>query len=648
MGRRKSSTAGSEVGSDTSSLEAPGSRTSGGRKGRRGGGDPDFEEDLLEVDPFEVAVEQLYEKRATTRESALSTIVSLLSQFRYDDCAFREDTLTQLFLSSVRRGKEVEACLAAKALGLHVATLGASSASEAIYQEAERVLEPLILTGKSSAMRAAGAEALAVLCFVGSEGTAETLHTMATLWRVVLGGEQGLGPPAAAVLRRAHLHCAVCRSAHCRWLAGWLADCSASYSASSALTSAPHQCLSLPQLSLPLSPPLPSFPFPPRPPGWKKAAVAPAVLSALRSWAFLLSTVPASRLDAHFVETHLGLLAQLLNGSDVDVRSAAGEAIALLWEMADLNSLPDSPRVSGPQRNGGRRHNTLAALAVGSPPKRAAAGLEAEEEAEEEAGEEAEDEEAEADCNGAAANGSAITAAAEAQAEAASPAAAPVSETVAAAGTAEQQPPPAQGANEAAAAEAPLSPTMGRPPLPPRVQVPRRQRASAADVAEQGGPEEWYEDDESVDSLEAIVERMRDLAKNRGDQSRLNKGDRASSRGTFRDLLAIIQGEFTPETKIKLRHGDLLMVTGLLDNIRLNFLRAYLAEAFQSHMQSNELLHEVFQFQPADEPEERLTPLEKRLFRSKSSNDVRDRTELRRKERATMSTYKYGGLADFA
>ena len=27
--------------------------------------------------------------RATTRESALSAIVSLLSQFRYDDCAFR-------------------------------------------------------------------------------------------------------------------------------------------------------------------------------------------------------------------------------------------------------------------------------------------------------------------------------------------------------------------------------------------------------------------------------------------------------------------------------------------------------------------------------------------------------------------------------
>lgn len=75
---------------------------------------------------------------------------------------------------------------------------------------------------------------------------------------------------------------------------------------------------------------------------------------------------------------------------------------------------------------------------------------------------------------------------------------------------------------------------------------------------------------------------------------------------------------------------------------------SYLADAFQSHLQSNELLHEVFRFSPAEEPEERLTPLEKRLFRSKSSTDMRDRTEQRRKERATMSHYKHGSLADYA
>lgn len=51
---------------------------------------------------------------------------------------YREDTLTQLFLTSLRRGKEAEACLAAKALGLHVTTLGASTASEGIYHEVRR------------------------------------------------------------------------------------------------------------------------------------------------------------------------------------------------------------------------------------------------------------------------------------------------------------------------------------------------------------------------------------------------------------------------------------------------------------------------------------------------------------------------------
>lgn len=61
------------------------------------------------------------------------------------------------------------------------------------------MLEPLILTGKGSSARAAAVEALAMLCFVGSEGTLDTLHTMQTLWRVVVGGEQvGAATNAAA------------------------------------------------------------------------------------------------------------------------------------------------------------------------------------------------------------------------------------------------------------------------------------------------------------------------------------------------------------------------------------------------------------------------------------------------------------------
>jgi hypothetical protein len=53
----------------------------------------------------------------------------------------REESLTQLFLASIRRGKEQEVCLAARALGLHIVTLGASTATEAIYQEVRPSLE---------------------------------------------------------------------------------------------------------------------------------------------------------------------------------------------------------------------------------------------------------------------------------------------------------------------------------------------------------------------------------------------------------------------------------------------------------------------------------------------------------------------------
>lgn len=202
------------------------------------------------------------------------------------------------------------------------------------------------------------------------------------------------------------------------------------------------------------------------------------VVSALRAWAFLLTTVPGYRLDAHFVETHLGLLAQLLNGSDVDVRGAAGEAIALLWQLGDLSSLPESPR---PSRGGAQQHNTLAALAVGMPPSSPAANW-------------------------------------------------------AAAAAVFGSPGASNGSPAVAGAEAQLPAAAGE-------QQSRQQTAAPAApaAAEQAPAELEDEEEEGVDSLEAIVERMRDLAKNRGDASRLNKGDRATSRGTFRDLLAIIE-----------------------------------------------------------------------------------------------------------
>lgn len=68
-------------------------------------------------------------------------------------------------------------------------------------------------------------------------------------------------------------------------------------------------------------------------------------------------------------------------------------------------------------------------------------------------------------------------------------------------------------------------------------------------------------------------------------------------------------------TKIKLRHGDTLIVNTLVGTVQLNALRRFLAEGFQIHLQHNPLLHQIFNFQPREERAERLTPLEKKLYR---------------------------------
>ena len=70
--------------------------------------------------------------------------------------------------------------------------------------------------------------------------------------------------------------------------------------------------------------------------------------------------------------------------------------------------------------------------------------------------------------------------------------------------------------------------------------------------------------------------------------------------------------------KIKLRHGDTLIVDTLVGTVQLNALRRFLAEGFQIHLQQNPLLHQIFNFEPREERAERLTPLEKKLYRSAS------------------------------
>eukprot|EP00891_Asterochloris_glomerata_P006389 jgi/Astpho2/6389/Aster-x0727 len=172
-----------------------------------------------------------------------------------------------------------------------------------------------------------------------------------------------------------------------------------------------------------------------------------------------------------------------------------------------------------------------------------------------------------------------------------------------------------------------------------------------ADAAEDGDLDDssstaGSEQAEALQSgLDDAVDRMRALATNRGDPKRRSKQDRARLKGSFRELCSAVESQSTPTTKVKLRHGDVLIVDTLPATIQLNAFRNLLADGFQAHLQHNALLHQIFKFQPREEPPERLTPEEKRLYRSPASAQSKSRTQQRKSDRAASAAYKGAMMA---
>ena len=112
-----------------------------------------------------------------------------------------------------------------------------------------------------------------------------------------------------------------------------------------------------------------------------------------------------------------------------------------------------------------------------------------------------------------------------------------------------------------------------------------------------------------ADCLSALSDKTQKLEA--GIQSILSYKDRTKIRGC--DNLQ--QDGSVAQTKIKLRHGDCLIVDTLVGTVQLNAFRRFLAEGFQTHLQQNPLLHQIFNFEPREERTERLTPLEKKMYR---------------------------------
>lgn len=130
-------------------------------------------------------LDALYEKRGSTRELALTEIVSAFEgHVLLDFIEDRRITLLHQYISSLKRGSAKEACLAARAMGLLAITGGTGSNTHEIMDES---IPPLsrALTSGPDVVRIFVVDSLAIVTFVGSNNWEETESTMKVIWEII-------------------------------------------------------------------------------------------------------------------------------------------------------------------------------------------------------------------------------------------------------------------------------------------------------------------------------------------------------------------------------------------------------------------------------------------------------------------------------
>eukprot|EP00216_Chloropicon_sp_CCMP2111_P006785 CAMPEP_0198239786 /NCGR_PEP_ID=MMETSP1446-20131203/5088_1 /TAXON_ID=1461542 ORGANISM="Unidentified sp, Strain CCMP2111" /NCGR_SAMPLE_ID=MMETSP1446 /ASSEMBLY_ACC=CAM_ASM_001112 /LENGTH=452 /DNA_ID=CAMNT_0043922423 /DNA_START=112 /DNA_END=1470 /DNA_ORIENTATION=+ len=148
---------------------------------------------------------------------------------------------------------------------------------------------------------------------------------------------------------------------------------------------------------------------------------------------------------------------------------------------------------------------------------------------------------------------------------------------------------------------------------------------------------------------DALVDKMNQLATTSwGDEStgkRFNKKERSAQKSTFRHLLgALGGGAGFKEEKIKLKHGDALILESQSHRMVAAAFRTVFASGFQVHIQHNHLLHEIFGYEPRQE-KVRLNATQKRMLLSPNSPFKKSQAQQRTKGRVQKNAAKLSFLS---
>ncbi|CAN6225899.1 unnamed protein product [Urochloa humidicola] len=222
-------------------------------------------------------IDDLYEKRGSTREAALVKLVDAFESFMLHGLVENKyATLLSQFNNSVKKGSTKEVFLASRAIGLLAITLGAGSSSHEIMEESHPQLCRILQAWSDGSKMISAVDCLAVITFVGATDLAETELSLKAMWDVI---HPKSGSNVGTVRK-------------------------------------------------------------PKP---------PVLAAAISAWTFLLTTIGSWRINTDSWKEPIAFLSTLLEAEDRAVRMAAGEALALCFELnlLDVSSCEDGDANAG-------------------------------------------------------------------------------------------------------------------------------------------------------------------------------------------------------------------------------------------------------------------------------------------------------------
>ncbi|KAK4770512.1 hypothetical protein SAY87_031044 [Trapa incisa] len=231
---------------------------------------PVNEEVQVEKDTLlDEALDALYEKRGSTREKALSTIIEAFNnELQHLFVEKKFVTLLHLCIASIKKGSTKEISLASHAIGMLALTVGCGDNAREILEDSVPTLSQALKCRSDPSTISSMLECLAIVTFVGGNAQENTEKSLQIMWQVV---HPKLGSNVVAM-----------------------------------------------------------------------KPTPPVITAMVSAWAFLLTSADSYGLDLKSCQESILYLSSLLDKEDRFVRIAAGEALALIFEMGSFEKSSSS------------------------------------------------------------------------------------------------------------------------------------------------------------------------------------------------------------------------------------------------------------------------------------------------------------------